>query len=775
MKKVTDFIDHSRTWLIVSGCVLSTVFSSSCCLASNDENLKRLQRSFSENVRPLLNEYCSDCHSGSSASAGFDFEQFETVESILAARKRWKKLEALVISRQMPPADCDPLNEESFETVRQWLADFARFQNCDSPNPGRVTLRRLNRVEYQNTIRDLIGIDYRTASDFPGDDVGYGFDNIADVISLPPILMEKYLTAAEEITTQAIVDPRERLINRIFNGEDFKLPREVRNSDGQLVFITNSRIEKALDIPQTGDYRIVVYASGDQAGDEPVRMTIGWRGGKKFEKEILATGSDDEQINVTLRLKEGPQSLQFAFINDYYKPATESTKTEDRNLRISQVSIVGPLERRLPEAHTTLIGQPPGEESVEQLAAAEQFIQRLGSRAFRRTLAGEERQRLLELYALAREEGDGYEVALRDPLQAILISPHFLFKVEQPLEPGQTRSLNDFELATSLSYFLWSSMPDEELFQLAEKNQLRQPEIWRNQIKRMLADPKSIALVDNFVVQWLQLSKLERMEPDPTKFPLVDLALRQDMIRETKLLVGDLIGNDRSILDLLSTEYTFVNQRLAEFYGLENIEGEAFQKINSAELGRRGLLTQASILTVTSNPNRTSPVKRGKWIMENLLGEEPPPPDPSAMLIEDQPALTGNLRQRLEQHRADPSCAVCHQVMDQLGFALEHFDAVGRWRENDEGLPIDSTGELPSGHKFSDAIEMQRMIRDDRRDEFVRCLTEKMLIYATGRGLEYFDDCAVDKIIKDLKERDYRFTELILLIASSEAFMKRRG
>lgn len=737
--------------------------------------LSELQRAFDKSVRPILESHCQDCHQGSSATAGFDLDQFVAVEHILTARKRWRKLESLVVNRQMPPPDCDPLDERSYQELTGWLKKFDQFQNCGTPNPGRVTLRRLNRIEYLNTIRDLVGVDYQPANDFPGDDVGYGFDNIADVISLPPILMEKYLEAAEEITHQVLPDPDQWLIDQVWEPGDLDSAQGVRTDNGQLLFFTGATVEKSLKVPQAGDYRVVVVASGDQAGEEPVRMAVGVKGSKKIEKPIRASGDEDEELNLTLRLKPGSQRLQFTFTNDFYVAPSEGKNAQDRNLRLTKVIIRGPLKRQLSEAQKKLVGRPPGRDPAEQLKAAEQIIHRFGSRAFRRTLHKDERERLLKLYQAGRQAGANFELALHYPLQAILVSPHFLFKVELPLQPGQTRELNDFELATSLSYFLWSTMPDDELFRLAAQDELRHPANYRAQVERMLADPKSIALVDNFVVQWLQLSKLERIQPDPQKFPAVDLQLRQDMMRETKMLVGDLMRNGGRVLDLLNSNHTFVNQRLAEFYGIQGITGDKFERVSSAELGRIGLLTQASILTVTSNPTRTSPVKRGKWIMENLLGEEPPPPDPAAMPIEDQAALTGNLRQRMEQHRADPNCAVCHKVMDQLGFALENFDAVGRWREEDEGLPIDSSGDLPTGQTFSNAIEMQKVIRDDLRESFVRCLTEKMLIYATGRGLEYFDDCAVDKIVETLKEEDYRFSELIYLITTSEPFLKRRG
>ena len=318
-------------------------------------------------------------------------------------------------------------------------------------------------------------------------------------------------------------------------------------------------------------------------------------------------------------------------------------------------------------------------------------------------------------------------------------------------------------------------MPDNELFRLAARQQLSDPTEYRRQIVRMLKDPKANALVENFVEQWLQLGHLEHFKPDPDLFPNVDLEMQRDMVMETKLLFADLIKRNASILDALDSDSSFINQRLAEHYGVPGVRGENFRKVTMSKYGRRGLMTQASVLTLTSNPTRTSPVKRGKWILENLLGEEPPPPDPSAMQLEDQAKLTGTLRQRMEQHRADPACAVCHKVMDQLGFALENYDAVGKWRDTDETSTIDASGELPDGTLFTGAIELQKTVKTKMKDKFVRCMTEKMLIYALGRGLEYFDDCSVDKIIAEIEPGGYRFSDLIIAIATSDPFIKRTG
>ena len=379
----------------------------------------------------------------------------------------------------------------------------------------------------------------------------------------------------------------------------------------------------------------------------------------------------------------------------------------------------------------------------------------------------------MEVYDFARKDKQGFEGGIQFAMQAILVSPHFLFKVEQPVAKGQTRDLSDFELATSLSYFLWSTMPDEELFRMAAKGQLRDPKVYRQQVARMLKDRRSLALVQNFVSQWLHLRSLARMEPDPDLFPGVDRQLRQDMATETKLLVADLIRQDAPLMNLLSVSYTFMNERLAKHYGVEDVKGNRFQKVTSTSEKRIGLLTHASILTLTSNPNRTSPVKRGKWIMENLLGEEPPPPDPDAMQLEDQAQLTGTLRQRMEQHRADPACAVCHRVMDELGFALEHYDPVGRYRERDGSDEIDPRGELPDGTRFLGPSELQKTIRIQMRDKFVRCLTEKMLIYSLGRGLEYFDDCTIDQIVSKVDQADFRFSSLVHAITESQPFLSR--
>ncbi len=738
------------------------------------DDLRRVQREFNDSVLPILKKSCSDCHWGDSAEAGFNLESYQTIDQLLKARKKWQKVDIRVAAKEMPPEDSEPLTDDEHAEVMRWLDDLLNSADCTNINPGRVTIRRLNRTEYRNTIRDLIGIDYTPAGEFPGDDVGYGFDNIADVISLPPILMEKYLQAAEDITTQAIVDPDLPAFHEWIAGSKLEIGDGANIAGTKAVLFTNATVGSRLQLPESGKYQVRISAFGDQGGDAPVKISFEFNGRKIGKRSIRAEEDEPAEIDFTVRGKSGKNELKVSFLNDEYVPRKGENRGFDRNLHLMSVEISGP-HGKVPASHRDLIPSDVPEQPAEMKRLARKILNRFASKAFRRRATQQELSGLLELFQQARSEGDVFEVALRLPMQAVLVSPHFLYKIETPVGRGETRMLNDFELATSLSYFLWSTMPDDELFRIAAEGKLKSAPVFRGQIKRMLADPKSEALVENFAAQWLQLRHLEDFQPDPELFPGIDRRMRMDMIQETKLMVQDLIRRDATVFDLLESEFSFINERLADLYGIDGVKGEEFRRVSTKKAGRVGLMTKASILTLTSNPTRTSPVKRGKWIMENLLGEEPPPPDPEAMELEAQPELTGTIRERTEQHRADPNCAVCHVVMDELGFALENYDAVGRWRETDNGQPIDAFGELPDGTRFEGAEQLQRTLNTKMRDQFVRCLTEKILIYATGRGLEYFDECAVDEITEKLKQNDYRFSELIYRVATSDPFIKRRG
>ena len=593
---------------------------------------------YDQHVKTTLSAYCMDCHGADEPEAALNLARFD-IDSVdvSEATDVWARVLEMVESGEMPPEqEAQPTAEEKKQLVT-WLESALESVDCRKiSQPGRVTIRKLNRAEYNNTIRDLVGIDFRPAEDFPADNVGNGFDNIAQVLSLPPLLMEKYLEAAEVVVNQAF-------------------------------------------------------------DDEQVRAQI-----------IFAT---------------------------------------------------------------------PGENESHQ-DVARQVICQFAERAFRRPVDDAEIERLTTLYQLGRDNELDYVDSLRLPLQAILASPQFLYRIEFDLEPDaddQTRPLNDYELATRLSYFLWSSMPDAELIELAAEDRLDDPEVLDKQVRRMLQDEKSQALVDNFAGQWLELRNLSKAAPDPVKFPKFDEELRTAMRRETDHFFAALIRQDRSVLDLIDADYTFVNERLANHYGMDGVDGDEFREVKITDNRRGGILTHASILTLTSNPTRTSPVKRGKWILENILGTPPPPPPPGVeeLMEEEETELLGTLRERMEQHREDPSCAVCHRKMDVLGFGFENFDGIGSWRDRDGRFEIDPSGKLPGDRVFRSPAELRVLLKDVQRDQFVRCIAEKMLTYAVGRGLESYDRCAVDEIVKAMESNEYRFSALVMAVVNSEPFRLR--
>ncbi|HET6882800.1 MAG TPA: DUF1592 domain-containing protein, partial [Pirellulales bacterium] len=444
--------------------------------------------------------------------------------------------------------------------------------------------------------------------------------------------------------------------------------------------------------------------------------------------------------------------------------------------------VQGPLDGpppALPESHKRIIFVQP--KRGQEHEAAEKILSRFASRAFRRPAGGDEVGRLVKFVELARANGERFERGIQLGMEAVLVSPHFLFRIEQDPLPGQEGAdadgihpVSDYELATRLSYFLWSSMPDDELFHDAFKGRLRSN--LQRQVARMLKDPKSRAFVDNFVTQWLEIRKLRMLSPDPQRFPTFNDELREAMLEETTRFFAALIDEDRSVLELIDADFTFLNERLAKHYGIRDVTGPEFRRVRLADADRGGVVTQASVLTITSNPTRTSPVKRGKWILEQLLDMPPPPPPPNAGDLKDDGKVvsSASLRERMEQHRANPSCATCHAPMDPLGFGLENFDAIGAWRDRDGAFPIDASGTLPDGSLFKGPRELKAILKQ-RKDEFVRCLAGKMLTYALGRGLEPYDQCAVDDIAASLAQHDYKFSALIQAIVDSDPFQKRRG
>lgn len=727
---------------------------------------------FHEKMQPFIQQYCVDCHSSDDPQAGVDLTQYDNEDELIKGKPRqvWEKVFAMLETGAMPPPDMEqPADDQRLELVA-WLADKLFNLDCDMiDDPGRVTVRRLNRTEYNNTIRDLFGVDFNPADDFPSDDVGYGFDNIGDVLSLSPLLMEKYLDAAEQITAQAVpvVDPRDSQFH--FPVEKLRALRQSRRSSGFFGLSSSDTVYLDYNAPVDGEYVLTFQAKAQQYGSEPARMRIDID--RNAVRTFDVTGQmKDAEYTHTMNLKAGRHRVSASFINDFYQ-----ANRGDRNLYVGAFHIQPPVSR---EKLERIITATPGNGLSEDEAVA-RVLRPIITKAFRRPATDSELAMYAGVARMALDEGESYEHSIQYALQAVLVSPSFLFRIEtdeQPDDPMSERAVTDYELASRLSYFLWSSMPDDELFDLASKGQLRRPDVLGQQVRRLLSDPKSQALVDNFAEQWLNLRMLDEMTPDPNAFPDFDMPLRNAMKRESLLVFAEVMQADRSVLDFLDADFSFVNERLARHYGMDGVKGNEFQKVSLNPQQRAGVLTHASVLMLTSNPDRTSPVKRGKWILENILGKHPPPPPPGVPELEEtqKSSPDASLREQLEKHRADPGCRSCHRTMDTIGFGFENFDAVGRWRDRDGSFDIDSSGELPSGEAFSGPVELVRILKGRSR-EFGRSFTEKMLTYALGRGLHYYDRCAVDEILERLESEDYRFSELILGIARSKPFLTRRG
>ncbi len=756
----------SRQLALLMVAVLAVCCTSEARAAEADREAADVASQFRSQVEPLVTKYCAACHTGEDPTGGIAFDQPLARLDVAQDRETWEKIAAKLHGGEMPPEGEPQPDDAERAMMTQWIdAQLTQFGCGDERDPGRVTIRRLNRNEYDNTIRDLFGIDFHQSEDFPTDDVGYGFDNIGDVLSMPPILLEKYLAAAEKIASRALGTDLPNLATGDVNGG------QVVDNRARVLASEDQKIVTDVRMQGSGDFMFRVRAWGDQAGDEPVRMAVYLD--KKLVRrfEVRAVAEQPRLYEGWLHSRGGKHKLSVAFENDFYDESL--SEANDRNLYVDRLEVMGPypatFKRIIPREHTP----------EDQATLARDILGEIMRRAFRRPVSDEELNRVLALVEMANREGENFNTAIGVGLQAILVSPHFLFRVEldpNPSEPDAIRTLNDFELATRLSYFLWSSMPDEELFTLARLGTLRLGDNLQKQVRRMLADVKSQALVENFAGQWLQLRNLSIAAPDKARYPGFDESLRRAMRQETELFFAAIVREDRSVLDFINADFSYINERLATHYGIPDIKGEEFRRVELDPEQRGGVLTQASVLTVTSNPTRTSPVKRGKWVLENLFGTPPPPPPPDVPELkeEGEAALTGSLRERMEQHRAKAACAVCHNRMDPLGFGLENYDGIGGWRTKDGEFDIDSSGSLPGGQTFAGPRELKTILLA-RQDDFVRCLSEKMLTYGLGRGVEYSDRCTVDDIARAVKQNDHKFSSLIFAIVESDAFQKRCG
>ncbi len=775
------------------------------------------QPGFEEHVGPFLTDYCVSCHNDDLRTADLSFEPFLAGTSAAGSPALWERVAERLRAAQMPPRGRPQPPGAAVAQVLTWADGISgNAPASDGPNPGRVTARRLNRTEYNNTVRSLLGVHGRPADEFPADDSGYGFDNNGDVLSLSPLLMEKLITAAQRISREAVFGPS-------LPDEPFQLAhymaRRSHDADGSLdsadtlPYSMRGALYGSHLFPWTADYelrfRVANYRQRPPRPEgeprrprdtplpeadflEEMRLAappvpvVATLDGQVFDEEIIegvnAFGYERGEFVTRLSIEAGEHDFRVSYphIADVVDPSENMLDDGRRVMYIDYLDIVGPFDPSpAPPASYNQIFICRHQPGAHDERCAGEIVTNLARRAYRRPATAREVAQLTGLVTQAQEAGDSFEEGVRVAVQAVLLSPHFLFRIEHDAATASNATANahlvtDHELASRLSYFLWADMPDDELFRLADTGQLGRPEVLDAQVRRMLADPRASALVDTFAEQWLQLRNLDRAKPDPALFPAVDDELRQAMRRETDLFLSAIIREDRSLLDLIDAPFTFLNGPLAHHYGITGITGEAFQRVPLDGTQRSGLLTQASILTVSSYPTRTSPVLRGKWVLQNLLGA--PPPDPPAGVPPLDVAAVGttvSLRAQLEQHRANASCAVCHDQIDPLGFGLERYDATGAWRTHDGPFEIDDSGTLPDGTTYRGSLELKEILRS-QSDAFTKNLAEKLLTYALGRGLEAYDRAAVDAITQRVAAADHRFSSLVLGVVESQAFRMRR-
>lgn len=729
---------------------------------------------FDKNIKPFLANTCAPCHNDRTASGGLNIAPFSAPSSMNGQREGWERILQKVRNGEMPPKGIPrPPDAEVQKVIGVLESEWAKADKNIKPDPGRVTARRLNRVEYSNTIRDLLAVDFRAEKDFPADDSGYGFDNIGDVLTISPVLMEKYLTAAERIAARAIgADP---LPQRPLEAQYHAKEKRIRRPD-------LSTIEATHRVEFDGEYLIRVGLPGERAKDaKPVTMGF-WMDGKLLHTMQVETKPSElvyfnpySEEQFRLVLPEGDHVFRAGFLNDdFVKGLSEKDAySNKKNKFLDSITFIGPFPAKVEKASRKkiLICDPnSGPACVEKIVAT------LAHRAYRRPVTKAEVASLVRFVGMARAEKLSVEQGIQLAIQAMLVSPHFLFRVERdpaPTDPSRVHRISEVELASRLSYFLWSSMPDDELLQLAETGKLRTN--LEAQVKRMLADSRSSALADNFAGQWLEIRNLDSVKPDPQKFPEWGPELRDAMKTETRMFFEAMLRENRPMAEFLDAKFTFLNERLAKHYGIPGIEGPDFRRVELTSPERGGILTQASVLTVSSYPTRTSPVIRGKYVLQNILGTPPPPPPPDVpALDEEQVGNAGSLRQQLEKHRANAICASCHNRMDVLGYGLENFDATGKWRTLDGKFKIDPSGTFPNGKSFTTGAEMRELLKGNLPD-FARCLTEKMLTYSLGRGLERYDRRTVEDITRKLAASGYPFQGLVFEVVESLPFQSRRG
>lgn len=753
-----------------------------------------VEEDFRKNIEPLLSTYCYDCHADGMDKGDFSMDSYESLSAHLEDREVWLRVWDNLRSHLMPPADKDQPVDAERAKLAGWIERNVFKLDPENPDPGRVTIRRMNRQEYKNTIEDLLGVEFNVNDALPPDDTGYGFDTIGDVLSISPMLMEKYLDAARKVVAEAVRPHKAEIPTITMKGYEFKAQAPLKKTGRGLPFSPPTEVTRKKVVEHAGEYRITVdyQTTGSEEATSHAGTVVLLVNGQKVDEESLGWDNRSSiKFSAKVRLTEG-ENLIGLVTKETEKPL-EGEKS--LTLVVNRVSLNGPLDGSVkiyPREYYRVFhkGGAP-EDPAEREVYAREILRRLADRAYRRPVDEGTLDRLMVLYgAAAKEPKTVFEEDVGYAVTAMLASPKFLFRAEvqpEPDNPGRVVPVDEFALASRLSYFLWSSLPDAELFELAAGGELRAN--LADQVDRMLEDPKAERFVSDFVGQWLQTRDVEGVNVDPRRvlgirdlgdaFKVFGGKQRRAMRMETELFFANLIKENRSALEMFTADYTYLNESLAKYYGIEGVKGEEMRKVSLPKDSHRGgVLTQGSLLVVTSNPTRTSPVKRGLFVLENLLDTPAPPAPPSVPALED--AKKGSkkvmtMREMMQVHREKALCASCHARMDDLGLALENFNAVGMYREDEGGAAIDTAGRLITGEKFSTVAELNQILATSRRADFYRCITSKMLTYALGRGTEYFDAPTIDRIAGELEKDGGKLRTLIHGIVQSVPFQKRRG
>ena len=762
--------------------------------------------------RAVLDRYCVTCHNSRLRTANLALDTV-TLEPISEDAEVWEKVLRKMETRSMPPpgrrARPEPATYDAFAS---WLETALDQAATADPDPGRPAIHRLNRTEYANAIRDLLALEIDGPSLLPADDMSFGFDNNADLLNVSPALMERYLSAAHNVSRLALGDPSLRPVVHTYEVPLTRVQDSRASED--LPFGSRGGIAVRHYFPLDAEYVLRIRLQRDAIGnifgltraqqlevrvdgEQVTVFTVGGQSDEEIASSANFGGSTnaDAGLEVRVSVKAGVRLVGVAFLRRTLAPegltprrlpvgnfilSSSRNPLESERMGVGSIAIDGPYDPVGPgdtaSRRQILVCRPvdPSDEGP----CAREILSTLARRAYRRPVTEADLSTLVSFYEAGRQTG-GFDAGIQQALTRILVDPEFLLRVEADptdLAPATPYRLSDLELASRLSFFLWSSIPDDELLDLAAAGQLSEPPVLEQQVRRMLADRRSAALVTNFATQWLHLRNMRRTTPNVNQFPEFDDNLREGFQRETELFIDSQLREDHSVVDLLTANYTFINERLARHYGIPGVYGSRFRRVTLDEDNRRrGLLGHGSILTVTSHATRTSPVLRGKWVLENVLGAPPPPPPPDVPALDENSAgeTPRSVRERLEQHRANPVCASCHSRMDPLGFALENFDAIGRWRTSDSGTPLDTSATLPDGAAFDGPAELRTLL-GSRGETFVRTVTAKLLTYALGRGIEYYDMPAIRQIVREAGP-DQRWSSIILGIARSAPFAMRRS